>query len=250
MITKQHKFIGIFFLIIISLITYSCKKEEGFGGNSSIKGKMIERVYNDDYSILLNERPAKDEDVFIVFGNDDVIGDDSNTSFDGSFSFEYLFEGSYSVFYYSEDTLSDSNEEMEEIITVDIDKNEEYDLGNIYKIISIDYDDGDAMISGNVFSVNYIDGSSYPVLIIDDTTYAQEYEVYLSYGDHPFYDERIRTQYDGSFTFTNLIKGSYKIFLYSENITGGNENDVLIYNTVISDDHDQIDLGDIYIHNL
>ena len=79
-----------------------CSIPEGEGGTSTIQGK----VYAYDYTgsgILQGEFYAADEDVFIIYGDEDNYYDDSyNTSFDGSFRFQYLRPGIYMVFVYSD----------------------------------------------------------------------------------------------------------------------------------------------------
>lgn len=50
---------------------------------------------------------------------------------------------------------------------------------------------------------------------------SQEYEapeerVYIIYGDNEIYDDEIRTHYDGRFKFTDLYKGSYTLYVYSD----------------------------------
>jgi len=45
---------------------------------------------------------------------------------------------------------------------------------------------------------------------------AQEERVYIIYGDESFYGNDIRSNYDGSFSFSYLYKGDYTIFAYSE----------------------------------
>ncbi|MEA3443812.1 MAG: hypothetical protein U9R19_03715 [Bacteroidota bacterium] len=238
------------YAFLIGILLTSCNKEEGFGGNSHIKGKLIEKVYNDDYSLLLFEQAAKNEEVFIVFGNNEYLGDDVNTNFNGNFEFKYLHPGNYQVFYYSDDTLSAYDENKEVILNIELEKNETNDIGELYIIKSIDYDEGNAIIRGRVFLINYLNSTQWPNLIVKDTSLAQEQEVYISYENHIYYDDRIRTQFDGTFAFTNLIKGHYKIFLYSENPTGATEDIVISKEIDIINELEDIDLGDIYIMKL
>lgn len=84
----------------------SCSKEPGEGGNSIVKGQVIERryiIYPGNYT----EKALTDEDVFICYGIDDNTVDDRiRTSFDGSFKFSELRKGKYRVFVYSEDTAA------------------------------------------------------------------------------------------------------------------------------------------------
>jgi hypothetical protein len=98
--------------------------------------------------------------------------------------------------------------------------------------------------------INYKNTSQYPFLEVKDTSYAQEQEVYLRYGDHDFYDERIRTDYKGYFEFRNLIPGDYEIFTYSEDVTGATEDIPVTRNVTITGDKEEIDLGTLTIDQL
>lgn len=93
-------------LLALFMLYSSCSKEPGDGGNSMIKGRIIERryiIYPGNYT----EKALTDEDVFICYGVDDNTVDDRvRTSFDGSFKFSELRKGWYRVFVYSEDTTS------------------------------------------------------------------------------------------------------------------------------------------------
>jgi hypothetical protein len=46
-----------------------------------------------------------------------------------------------------------------------------------------------------------------------------EERVYIIYGDNDFYDDDIRTSYDGTYVFDNLRKGTYSVFAYSDDST-------------------------------
>jgi len=89
-------------VVLVSIMISSCEKEPGEGGNSIIRG----RVYVN--SFFLNQQgPAADQDVFIIYGDDDYTVDDrTRTSFDGTYKFEFLRKGKYRVFVYSEDTAA------------------------------------------------------------------------------------------------------------------------------------------------
>ena len=91
--------------IIFALIAFSCSKEEGTGGTSVITGRVIERQYNSNFTTLIEQFDAPDEDVFIIYGDDPVYGDKVTTNYDGIFRFEYLREGSYTIYAYSEDSV-------------------------------------------------------------------------------------------------------------------------------------------------
>ena len=93
--------------LILSLV-FSCERDEGFGGNSSISGTIKIKEYNNDMSLLLYEYAARDFNVYLVFGDNTTIGDDVETSYTGDFRFNYLTPGDYELFYYSDDTSASS----------------------------------------------------------------------------------------------------------------------------------------------
>ena len=238
-------------LLLLTLIFFAgCTKDEGYGGNSHIKGKLIEKVYNDDYSDLIYEQRGIEEDIYIVFEGNGIISDKTTTGYDGSFEFEYLFPGKYQIYYYSDDIHSPYGENTEVVLDIELEKNETYDLGELIKINSIEYNEGSASIKARVFLINYLNSSVYPNLIVKDTSLAFDQEIYIIYGNHATYDDRIRTNYDGTFYFGNLIKGNYKVFLYSEDISGATEDIVIMNEVTITNEFDEIDLGDIYIEQL
>lgn len=111
-------------LLLVALAFTSCEKEEGEGGNSVIKGKVKVREYT-AFPILYTEREASDEDIYIIYGDDDDTFDDrTRTSFDGSYKFEFLTKGNYRVFVYSEDTnLTTFGEKIPIILEAKISKN-------------------------------------------------------------------------------------------------------------------------------
>jgi hypothetical protein len=112
---KPGKFVFVS-LILIGLAANSCSKEEGTGGTSAITGKVLERQYNANFTTLIEEFYATDEDVFIIYGDDQVYGDKVTTNFDGTYSFEYLREGNYKVFAYSEDSANYPTKHMIPVI--------------------------------------------------------------------------------------------------------------------------------------
>ena len=88
--------------VLLVVLASSCTKTEGEGGTSVIYGKVYAFDYNGS-GVLQGEYYLPDEDVFIVYGDEDNYYDDSyKTSFDGSFRFQYLRPGTYTVFVYSD----------------------------------------------------------------------------------------------------------------------------------------------------
>ncbi|GAB4252758.1 MAG: hypothetical protein Kow0079_07790 [Vicingaceae bacterium] len=118
-----------FFIFAIVGLFFACKKEPGEGGRASIKGKvkMIDTIGGNQGEYFL-----PNEDVFIIYGEeDDIYDDDTKTNYDGSFQFKNLRKGTYRVFVYTNDASSpsgispviksveiSSNKEMVEVETI------------------------------------------------------------------------------------------------------------------------------------
>jgi hypothetical protein len=95
-------FFSLFVIIILGFT--ACETGPGEGGTSTIRGKVIVHEYNGDFTIPRDTFPAAKEDVYIIYGDDYVYGDKFETSYDGSYEFNYLREGSYKVYAYSDDS--------------------------------------------------------------------------------------------------------------------------------------------------
>lgn len=135
---------AIFSLLLLSLFSLSaCKKYEGEGGRSKIKGKIIvnEKLYiNGVYSNVVSY-PGATEDVYIVYGKQDSIYDDKmECNYDGTFSFNNLFPGTYTVFAYHEyfnpgNNIGNNDDDYYTKVPIkfyiEIGKNEVKDLGEI-----------------------------------------------------------------------------------------------------------------------
>jgi hypothetical protein len=227
-----------------------CESPEGYGGSSSIRGKIIKEYYNEDYSLFIRDEPSVDEELFLLFGDNENVGDRVVTSATGSFEFTYLRPGSYTVYYRGEDTTTLLREQVPVSFDVELKAGEDIDLGELKEFVSLDFDEGTAKIYGVIMLINYKNSSVYPFLEVKDTSFAQEHEVYLTYGAHTFYDERIRTDYKGYFEFRNLIPGDYEIYTFSEDVTGGTADIPEIKNVTITELNQEIDLGVIIIEQL
>jgi hypothetical protein len=233
--------------LVFTCLFFSCTQEEGIGGNSHIKGKIMVNYYNDDFSLLLSDEPvpAKDEDVYLLFGNDSTIGEKATTSYTGDFEFNYLWPGNYKLYYYTKDSTGISPDKIEKVKEITLKKNETLTIYTMVVNKSLNWDEGTSSFKGKVYVINYKNSSSYPNLEIKDITPAQEQEIYLTYGNHPFYDVRTRTSSDGTFMFSNLIKGKYHIFLYSEDVTGGTAYDVIKKDFEITKNQQDVVLDEI-----
>lgn len=236
-------------IVCTGIVLSSCEKDEGMGGTGSISGTIQEQFYNHDFSESLYGSPAVDEEVFILFGDDSTPGDRVTTGVSGAFRFDYLYPGSYVIYYQTEDSTSAMDEGWR-TYEVELARDQELDLGELEKMTALDYDDGSAVISGVVEISKWDNDSKWPNLVLEYIDFAHEHEVYLVYGDDEFYSERVRTQYDGYFEFTKLIPGEYMVFLYSEDVKKITEHEVKTREVSITELDQVVDLGKISIDEI
>lgn len=94
-------------LLTISCIITSCEKEEGEGGEGTIFGivyKIIDdgkiiQLADGSYTFAKDTTIAKDEDVYIIYGEHDFGYDDkTSTGFDGTYCFRHLYAGNYTLY--------------------------------------------------------------------------------------------------------------------------------------------------------
>jgi hypothetical protein len=237
-------------LAILVVTQVSCENAEGLGGTGSISGNITEFFYNDDYSSLVHQSPAVDEEVFILFGNDMSVGQRVRTGSNGDFRFKYLYPGNYQVYYRSNDSTQVPDDGWSELVSLKLGDGEDRGLGNLEKTSVLEYDEGAATITGYVWKIKYNKDSYLPHLIEEYQDFAQEYEVYITAGNHDFIDDRVRTQDDGVFAFNNLIPGDYRVFLYSDDLTRVVQNVVVEFEVTITDFDQVIDLGKIIIEKI
>jgi hypothetical protein len=86
------------------LFTSSCKKGEGVGGTSSIRGKVYATYFDKSLYTITDSAYAPDIDIYIIYGDEYSVGDRLRTSYDGSYEFKYLREGNYKIYALSKDT--------------------------------------------------------------------------------------------------------------------------------------------------
>ncbi len=99
--------IKLLLMLSFSFLIFSCKKEEGEGGMATIKGNIWVRDWDKNFNLMMYEYPGLDEDVFIVYGNQNGYGDKLSTDLNGNFEFKYLRKGTYTIYALS-DTLQSS----------------------------------------------------------------------------------------------------------------------------------------------
>jgi hypothetical protein len=94
----------LFLLLVSGNLLNSCSKDAGYGGNSTIYGKIIARDYNAEFTQLKGIYDAPDEDVFIIYGDDRSFSERVRTNYAGVYEFKYLRTGTYTVYAYSKDS--------------------------------------------------------------------------------------------------------------------------------------------------
>ncbi len=102
-------------LTVISMSILSCSKEEGEGGRASIRGHVFAKDYNASFTQLLSSYYAVEEDVYIIYGDNEFYDDRVKTDPDGTFEFKHLRKGDYRLFVYSKDstfTIASGQEAM------------------------------------------------------------------------------------------------------------------------------------------
>jgi hypothetical protein len=121
----------LFFSILTLSLTNSCKKVEGPGGGAVIKGVIQEQKYNALGNVIA-EYPAANQSVYLIYGTtDQFYDDDVKTSYDGSFVFNYLQKGTYTIFVYEDNANEPSGKSVVKETFEITDKGEVKDLGTI-----------------------------------------------------------------------------------------------------------------------
>ena len=94
----------------------SCESGPGEGGTSAMEGKIYVHDYNSN-GILKGKYYGYNEKVYLSYGEDGAVRDETRTGFDGSFRFEFLRKGNYKLYAI---TKCDSCVADEVPITVDV----------------------------------------------------------------------------------------------------------------------------------
>jgi hypothetical protein len=122
------------FLFLSSIVLLmACQKTEGPGGQASVSGKIFVRDYNDSFTQLIDSYFAMEQRVYLVYGDDSMYGEEIRTHYDGSFRFDFLTKGKYTVYVYSKDsTFTIPGGQYPLKVEFEItDKKEEVDLGTL-----------------------------------------------------------------------------------------------------------------------
>jgi hypothetical protein len=194
------------------LFSFSCNTDEGIGGSSSIEGYVYDIVHQDDnYSFRTDTFPAAGKKIYIKFGNEDYVSDDVDTNEKGLYRFDYLREGSYTIYALSETKNGQKIAEMQSVsvkshtVTPAI----YIHSGDVYNT---------SMIKGKVWVKYYNKGFPIPV-DGQDSIPAVETRVFIKNKgeDMPFDDARVSDT--GIFVFKELQpQKQYEVYVNTEKI--------------------------------
>ena len=112
----MNKTFKVFLIFLFIGILFSCSKEAGEGGNSTIYGKIIAHNYNAEFTNLKGIYPAADEDVYIIYGDDRSYSERVRSNYNGVYEFKYLRKGDYTIYTYSKDSTLTLPSEMYAVI--------------------------------------------------------------------------------------------------------------------------------------
>ncbi|MDR0733861.1 MAG: hypothetical protein LBF08_07370 [Dysgonamonadaceae bacterium] len=194
-------------LFFVSFLFHGCNKNEGLGGSSALEGYVYQIEHSDDnFSFQTDTFPAAKKDVYLIFGNNDAdyFGDDVETDNKGLYRFNYLRDGNYIVYSYSEYPDGRKAAVSQNVNVKDrVNKADTLFIhtGKAY---------GTSMIKGSVWALFY-DGTKKA-----DEGWAIDADVYINrYGEEMFF-ERIRVGDQGIFIFQKIPPGKYEIWVTSE----------------------------------
>lgn len=198
--------------LIFILLLAACAKQEGEGGRSTISGKVYAIDYPNDWDSKLDTFPAADEDVFIVYGDEERVSDDLKTFYDGSFSFEYLTKGDYKIYVYSNDF---NDGEIQEAIIRDVEISSNSDDVTVEDIYIYKSDEGTCSVKGKVFVNDY--NSEMLPKVPAENYYGPDEDVYIRIAGADTYIDKTSTNENGEYRFSRLPAGEYEIYAFSEN---------------------------------
>ena len=101
---------------------------------------------------------------------------------------------------------------------------------------------GNSTITGKVFARDFDNDGDFKA-----EYYLPEKQVYIIYGDDDFYNDAVKTHFDGSFRFQYLHPGSYQIFTYSKCRNCDEPLTAVFVDVEITEKDQTVDVGDIII---
>lgn len=243
-------------LILISILfssTFiffsSCKKEAGKGGKASIKGTVIATYYCSENGESKTVSGANGQRVYISYGGGNSYDDDLRAGTNGEFEFEYLNPGTYRITVISEcDTCATGESEVSTTIEIGK-KDKNTSVGEIkIDLYGKDYCDGPG--TGGVTTVSgtlqayFINGNNNDTLGVGPLFNER---VYIVYGEGNTHSDDVRSSSDGTFQFTKLRPGKYRVYSYSDCVFCNNEIEAVYLNFEVLSGTTSMDLGKLKV---
>jgi hypothetical protein len=73
--------------------------------------------------------------------------------------------------------------------------------------------------TSSIFGKIYVKDYNTTFTVLQEEYYAPKEDVFIIYGDDKTYSDHVNTNYDGTFEFNYLRKGTYHIYAYSKDST-------------------------------
>ena len=201
---KYGKFILAVMLVCFALS--SCNNKEGEGGTGTVQGyvKLVHHP-DDNYQLEADTLDAAKTDVFIVYGDEEFYGNDTETNPEGLYQFNYLTPGDYTVFAYS--TLPTGEKvAVSEKVTLE--------RGKVAQVPTIYVHDGKAygtsVITGKVWAW-YFHNNEWR-----GEGWAYEHRVYLRKLGEIYHFDDVRVGVGGVFAFQKVLPGTYEVITYTQ----------------------------------
>lgn len=193
-------------LVMAGLALASCNNKEGEGGTGTVQGyvKLVHHP-DDNYQLEADTLNAAKVDVFIVYGDEEFYGDDTETNPDGLYQFNYLTPGDYTVFAYS--TLPNGEKvPVSETVTLE--------RGGVAQVPTLYVHDGKAygtsVITGKVWAWYFHNNEWH------GEGWAYEHRVYLRKLGDTYHVDDARVGINGIFAFQKVMPGTYEVITYTQ----------------------------------
>jgi len=110
MMTSRNVFKILCLFIFIAVFT-ACEKDEGEGGQATITGKVY--AYDIDNNIKTDSGYIAGVRVYISYGDNTGVDDDTRTDASGTYAFKWLQEGTYKVWVVKECSTCPLNQDID-----------------------------------------------------------------------------------------------------------------------------------------
>jgi hypothetical protein len=123
---------------------------------------------------------------------------------------------------------------------VNVEKSKEIiDIGDL--VIKDNFATGNGNISGKVFGIDQASGANYAAI---------DFKVYIEGIGNTIFEESVRTNLDGEYTFSGLNNGDYRVYVLSKDVNNlypGDEYPIIV-DTTITSSSSSVSLADIFVY--